>query len=293
MAKELLMNIQTLLDTPPWEWPRNAGKILREKLADRRAEAGERLAAAEMAGELVVMNDDLADLLLSIAGDSSEQARLRAKAAISLGPALEEADTDQFDGPDESSISPATFQKINESLHQLYLDQTLPKEVRRRILEASVRSPQDWHRDAILAAYASTDVDWVLTAVFAMCYIRGFETQILEALESADPRVHYEAVNAAGNWELDAAWPHVVGLLQDPDTSKPLLLAAINAVGSIRPDEAGPLLVDLTDSEDQEIAEAADEAMLMAEDASGSEDEEGDGEENDAEDEDEQQDWVN
>jgi len=39
------------------------------------------------------------------------------------------------------------------------------------------------------------------------------------------------------------------------------LLAAISAVGSIRPAEAGNILVDLADSEDEEIAEAADEAM--------------------------------
>ena len=49
------------------------------------------------------------------------------------------------------------------------------------------------------------------------------------------------------------------------DTGKDLLLAAIEAVSTIRPSEAGVLLVDLADSDDEEIAEAADEAMSMAE----------------------------
>jgi hypothetical protein len=86
----------------------------------------------------------------------------------------------------------------------------------------------------------------------------------------------YEAVNAAGNWELDAARSHIVELLNDAHSPKPLLLAAIGAVGSIRPAEAGNILVDLADSEDEEIAEAADEAMAAAEVASDEEDDEED-----------------
>jgi len=64
----------------------------------------------------------------------------------------------------------------------------------------------------------------------------------------------YEAVNAAGNWELDAAWSHIVELLNDAHSPKPLLLAAIGAVDSIRPAEAREILVDLADSDDEEIA---------------------------------------
>ena len=86
----------------------------------------------------------------------------------------------------------------------------------------------------------------------------------------------YEAVNAAGNWELDAAWWQIGELLNDARSPKPLLLAAIGAAGSIRPAEAGNILVDLADSEDEEIAEAADEAMAAAEVASDEEDDEED-----------------
>jgi hypothetical protein len=66
-----------------------------------------------------------------------------------------------------------------------------------------------------------------------------------------------------------------------------LLLAAIGAVGSIRPAEAPEILLDLADSDDEDIAEAADEAMTMAEGPSAYE------EEDDDEEEDEDGEWIN
>jgi uncharacterized protein (UPF0147 family) len=54
-------------------------------------------------------------------------------------------------------ISDNKFHEIQESLCKLYLGTNVPKEVRRRVLEASVRAPQDWHRDAIREAYACAD----------------------------------------------------------------------------------------------------------------------------------------
>jgi hypothetical protein len=60
-----------------------------------------------------------------------------------------------------------------------------------------VRAPESWHQNAIRAAYASGDKDRMLTAVFAMRWVRSFDDRILEALKSADPEMHYEAVTAA------------------------------------------------------------------------------------------------
>ena len=112
------------------------------------------------------------------------------------------------------------------------MDASVPEDVRRRILEASVRAPQDWHQDAIRAAYASDDDAWRLTAVFCMRFVRGFDEQILEALDSENPDIHYEAVCAAGSWEVDAAWPHITALVTSRKTEKSLLLAAIEAVAA-------------------------------------------------------------
>ena len=275
------MDLKTLLGTPPWDWPTDAGRIFRKILIDRRANASDRLIAAELAGDFTVINDDLADALLAIVRNAGEPEQLRARAAISFGPALEQAHIEEFEDPDDVPITERMFRNIQDSLRKLYLDNSTPKEVRRRILEASVRAPETWHQDAIAQAYSSGDKEWMLTAVFAMRWVLGFDNQILEALKSADPDIHYEAVQAAGNWELDAAWTHIVELVNDPETPKPLLLAAIGAAGSIRPAEAPGILLDLADSEDEDIAEAADEAMMMAEGAAAYQEE--DDEEDDEE----------
>lgn len=259
------MDLKTLYDTPPWDWPEGTAKMFLGILRDDQADESERLLAAELAGDSTVINDNLADALLSILRNGDESEELRGKAVISLGPALEYAYMDWFEDPDEVPISEETFRGIQESLRGLYMDADVPKEVRRRILEASVRAPQDWHQDAIRAAYSSGDADWKLTAVFCMRFVRGFNDQILEALETENQDIHYEAVCAAGNWEVDAAWSHIASLVTTKETDKHLLLAAIDAVAGIRPQEAAEILIDLADSDDEDIVEATYEAMAIAE----------------------------
>ncbi len=275
------MDLKTLLDTPPWDWPRDAGWTLRKVLVDQGANESDRLIAAELAGDSTVINDDLADTLLTVVCSADEPDQLRARAAISLGPVLEQADTDGFEDPDDVPINEPTFRNIQSSMEELYLDNSTPKEVRRRILEASVRAPETWHQNAIKDAYASGDKEWMLTAVFSMRWVRGFDDQILVALKSDDPEIHLEAVHAAGNWEIHAAWPHIVELVKAAHPPKLLLLAAIGAVGSIRPAEAREILADLADSDDEEIFEAAIEAVAQSEIASGEEDD------------DDEDEWIN
>ena len=154
-------------------------------------------------------------------GDAPEA--VRGQAAISLGPVLEHADTGGFEDADDPPTPERSFREIQESLHELYLDANVLSKVRRRILEASVRAPQAWHRDAIRVAYGSGDEAWRLTAVFCMRFVRGFEEQILEALASPNPDIHYEAVVAAGNWGLDAAWLPIAALVASRTTEKSLL----------------------------------------------------------------------
>jgi hypothetical protein len=283
---ETQVDLKLFIDVPPWEWPKNAGRIFLKVLTDKAASPADRLVAADLAGDMVVMNNSLADALMAVVADPGEPTDLRAKAAISFGPVLEEADTMGFDDPDDVPISLVTFHKIQEMLRATYNDEANPKYVRRRVLEASVRASQDWHPFAISECYATGDPEWVLTAVFCMQYVRGFDRQIMESLHNPDPEIHAEAVVAAGNGELAEAWPHVVDLVGKPRTPKPLLLAAIQAVASIRPAEAPRILADLALSKDEEIAEAAGEAIAIADGYSeyGSELED---------DEDEDTEWIN
>jgi uncharacterized protein (UPF0147 family) len=277
------MDIKTLRDTPPWEWGRDADKVLKKTLSDRAADPSDRLTAADLAGDLVVINDDLANLLVDTVRNPNEPEELRGKAAISLGPVLEQTSIDEFDFPEDVHISEETYDHIRESLREVFEDTSVPKLVRRRVLEASVRASDDWHTDAVQTAYASGDHDWMLTAVFAMNYVRLSDAQIMESLQSPDPSIRLHAVEAAGTWEVDAAYPHILRLVKDSRTPKELRLAAIEAVAGIRPAEAGNVLEDLADSDDEEIAEAAQEAIDMAEAMGDGEDD--DDEENDV--------WVN
>ena len=258
------MDLKDLSDIPPWEWPQGAGAILLDVLRDDQADESDRILAADLAGDCAVINDKLADALLQIVrrGDNTEE--LRGTAAIALGPAFEHADTMGFEDSEDLLLSEKAFGKVQQSLRKLFLDADVPRDVRRKILEASVRAPQEWHQETVRAAYSSHDEAWRLTAVFCMRFIRGFDDRILEALGSQNPEIHYEAVCAAGNWEVDQAWRHIAALITKSKTDKPLLLAAIEAVANIRPAEAAEILVDLTESKDEDIANAAREALAMA-----------------------------
>jgi len=259
------MNVKTLYDIPSWQWPEGTGSMLLGILRDPQADDADRLMAAELAGDCVVVNDELATALLAIVGDSSQVEGLRAMAAIALGPALEHADVDEFDDPDDTLISEVMFRRIKDSLRSMYADSGVPKLVRRRILETSVRAMQEWHEAAIRSAYYSGDEEWKLTAVFGMQYVSGFDEQILEALDSDNPEIEYVAVVAAGSGEIKAALPPVKALLDSPDTGKPLLVAAIEAASYIAPEDTPMLLARLADSDDEDISDAAHEALALAE----------------------------
>ena len=74
------MDLKTLQDTPPWDWPRDAGKKFQEILIDHLADETDRLIAAELAGDLTVINDELADALTATIRSPDEPERLRARA---------------------------------------------------------------------------------------------------------------------------------------------------------------------------------------------------------------------
>jgi hypothetical protein len=259
------MKMKVLLDSPPWEWPRDAGRQFLDALKNRSIDESERLIAAQLAGDLIVINDRIAKTLLGIVGNAEESEALRGTAAIALGAVLEQASLTEFEDPEEVPIREETYNTIQDSFERFLSEGDFPKLVRRKMLEASVRAPEPWHRDVIREAYASEDEEWKLTAVYAMRWVRGFGHQILDALRSFNNAICREAVVAAGNWELDAAWSHVHSLVQDDKAGKELRLAAIDAIAAIRPSEARLILGDLASSDDEVIAKAASEAMMMAE----------------------------
>ncbi len=266
------MDLELIKLTPPWDWPEDIGETLLAILSDDQADQADRLAAAQLAGDCVAINDELVSALLAIICSPRGSEPLRARAAIALGPVLQLGDEDfeleweeGFEDLLDTPISEGVFHQIQDTLYDVYLDDETPKEVRRKVLEASVRNPRDWHEEAIRSLYSSDDDKLKLTAVFCMAWIGGFDAQILEALESENADIHLEAVWAAGNWAVEGAWSHVLALVNTKGTKKSLLLAAISAVANIRPLEARAILDHLSDHRDEEISEAVLDALVLAE----------------------------
>jgi hypothetical protein len=258
---------------PSWQWPEDARSFLLPYLEDASAARSERLIASELAGDLVVMDDEIARALLDIVSGDKDLIEIRRAAAISLGPALEERDLEDLDPEDLDdglgpAVSSSVFDEIRKRLHRVFLDGSVPKEVRRAALEASVRASEKWHEGAVRQAFESGDRDWRLTGLFCAQYIRGFDPEILESLDSEDEGLVLEAVRAAGARGVERAWRHVAAILSG-DVDRSLLLAAIEAAPLIDAEKTAMLLPDLADSpewaKDEDVQDAIEEALMMCE----------------------------
>lgn len=69
-----VMDLKTLLDTPPWDWPTDAGRMFRKILIDQRAES-DRLVAAELAGDFTARRLSAGHLGPPTATDSNREMR--------------------------------------------------------------------------------------------------------------------------------------------------------------------------------------------------------------------------
>jgi len=200
-----MTDIQKLYFMEPWSWPKSAAGTVLKALQNLDHDDTDRLLAIQMAGDFTIINDELAPALLELVSDKNEPEKIRGQAAISFGAVLEFIELEGFDDIDEYDdfeVTEPVYRKIQKTLKTLYFDATVPTYVRRRILEASVRNPQPWHEGAIRAAYQSDENDWILTAVFCMTYVHGFEQEILEALQQKDSTIKNQAIEAAGEREL-------------------------------------------------------------------------------------------
>ncbi|MEJ5347835.1 MAG: HEAT repeat domain-containing protein [Desulfosoma sp.] len=258
------MDLEALYELAPWEWPEGTKETLVGVLQNRKAAIRDREMAAELLSDVSLMDDALARLLLKIAADPDEDASLRGTAAVALGASLEYVDMEGFEDPEESPLSEELFDEIQEKFHDLYRDPRTPDEVRRSVLEASVRAPLEWHREAVASAYKSPQKDWKLSAVFAMRWLEGFDKEILESLQSEDPDILYQAVCAAGAWGVSGAAPVLQKILESDEIDEDLFFATLEAVGTVMPERATELLGDLLNSDDPEIVDAVEEALSTA-----------------------------
>jgi uncharacterized protein (UPF0147 family) len=195
---------------------------------------------------------------------------VRAAAAIALGPTLEECNGEFDDGAAVDlgflgpPISEATYRQILEVLHRLYLDGTTPKLLRRRALEASIRSPQPWHVGAITAAWSSDDFDWRVTAMFCMglCWGHDFTQEIEDGFRSEVLEIQGQAIEAAGDRRVMSLMPEILQIMVDESAPRDLRFAAVSAAGGFGGVEVMGALWVVAESDDEELAEYATEVLF-------------------------------
>jgi hypothetical protein len=241
-------------------WLREDAEALRDGTDSEKLEVLE-----ELEGEL---EPEIVEEVIRVIerGGSSE---VLSRAAIALGPTLElcawEMDENgEFEAGDFGApIDMATYERIQKLLYDLYADAGTPVLLRRRALEASIRSRTEWHEGAVRAAWASGDPDWRLTAVFCMGYFGlDFSAEISEAFHSDNEELTAEAIWTIGQLDLRTMLPDVVGVALDEAASRDLRRAAIGALGELGGDEARTALFQLTEeSTDKEIVDAAEDAL--------------------------------
>ena len=244
-------------------WPERAREIVLAVLRDQHATESDLYVAGRLLCDMPRVDDQWALDLLSVVQnrDMPEEARL--KAAIPLGPVLAAVDAEGFDEEGCAPVAEAVFHRIQSVLYDVYADSSTPEIVRRRALEAFAHAPEPRLEDAIRAADGSDDA-WQVTALRRMFHHDGFEREILESLRSEDLDVRSEAIRAAGPCDLQEAWPYIRAVPRErAGAHKPLLLAAIDSIGHIRPEEAQGLLANLVSSDDTDIAGAAERALAF------------------------------
>ena len=129
-------------------------------------------------------------------------------------------------------ISPKKLRQVEECLLRLTSnsDNTL---VRRRALEALGFSSRKEVVGLIEQAYASPDIGWLATALFAMGRSANprWNRLVLKMLTHKRPTVRAEAASAAGDLEIKAAVPILLELLEDVDPD--VRLASIWALSQV------------------------------------------------------------
>ena len=158
-------------------------------------------------------------------------------------------------------ISPQKLQKVEECLLRLIsnADTTL---IRRRALEALGFSSRKEVVGLIEKAYASQDMDWLVSALFAMGRSANpsWNPKVLKMLTHERPSVRAEAASAAGELEIITAVPTLLELLEDVDLDVRLAsIWALSQVGGEGVRSALERLLEVT--EDDEEADQLENAL--------------------------------
>lgn len=158
-------------------------------------------------------------------------------------------------------LSSSRSLRAQETLLAVVRNEEEPIEVRRRALESIAPLGIPEVRELIQKAYESKDVKFKASALYAMgkSAESSWLSNLVKELSSDIPELRYEAVRACGGLEDEAAIPHIIPILQDPDLE--IRLSAIYALGCIGGSGARQGLNQCLESSDEQIRDAAREAL--------------------------------
>jgi HEAT repeat protein len=181
--------------------------------------------------------------LIMIEKDSSPD--VRAAAAAAMGQFVYMGEIDE--------ISSGVLRRIEDCLLRVTTGSD-DKLVRRRALEALGFSSRDEVPPLIEKAYAMKDVDWQITALFAMGRSADarWKLQVLARLDDSRPAVRAEAAGAAGELELQEATKPLLKLLRDDDDDvRAAAIWSLSQIGGDRVAEALEVLLENNSDEDE------------------------------------------
>jgi len=158
-------------------------------------------------------------------------------------------------------LGPSSSSRVSQALLAIIVDDSKPKEVWRRALEAAAPLSLPEVKNAIEKAYKSNDPKLKSSAIYAMgrnCDSLWMPILIKE-MSSPDSNSRYESAGACGEICDDEAVPYLIKLIQDKDPE--VQQAAIAALGKIGGAKAKQQLLKCLNSPDEIVSEAAEAAL--------------------------------
>jgi len=153
--------------------------------------------------------------------------------------------------------------RVHEVLLGVWNEAATPLEVRRRAVEAlGYLSEAPGVEEAIAQAYSAPEREMRASAIHAMGHhmAERWQPAIERELASSDPEMRFEAAQAGGEMANPLLVPHLAPLLEDEDHE--VARVAIWALGETGGVEARRLLEQCLASEEEDIREAAEDALF-------------------------------
>ena len=164
-------------------------------------------------------NKDMIDPMLDMLENDADE-EVQAMAATMLGNYVYKGEIDELSNADKVRVEDALLRMI---------DETLAVVLQRRALEAVAFSSREEVAPLILAAYEKPEKDWKVTALFSMgrSANQQWAPYIMRNLESDEPELLFEAIQAAGEMYLENALPKISEIAEQGEELDQLVRMAI------------------------------------------------------------------